>query len=95
MLEVLFEAIVALIEGIMAVISVIIESIAGLFTVGGEALGAGEALMVLFLLIIESIMWFFLFLFELLAALFLWRKPKKVKKPILYRKKKQPVEGSE
>lgn len=95
MLELVFEAVVAIFEGITALFAAIIEAIAGLFTVGGEALGAGEALIILFLLIIESVMWFFLLLFELIMALFLWRKPKKIKKPIIYRKKKQQIEGSE
>jgi len=58
-------------------------------------MGAGEAIIVLFLLIIELVMWFFLFLFEIFLALIQRRKPKKIKKPIIWRKKKVKKNESE
>ena len=72
----------------MAVVVGIIEAIAGLFTAGAEAMSAGEAIVVLFLFIIELIMWFFMYLIELALSLIQRRKPRKIKKPILWRKKK-------
>ena len=72
----------------MAAVVGIIEAIAGLFAAGAEAMSAGEAIVVLFLFIIELIMWFFMYLIELFLSLFQRRKPRKIKKPILWRKKK-------
>ena len=72
----------------MAVVVGIIEAIAGLFTAGAEAMSAGEAIVVLFLFIIELIMWFFMYLIELALSLIQRRIPRKIKKPILWRKKK-------
>jgi len=75
-------------EGIVAIIAGVIELIAGFFTAGAEAMSAGEAIIVLFLFIIELIIWVFLILRELLISLIKRRKPRKVKKPIIWRKKR-------
>ena len=58
-------------------------------------MGAGEAIIVLFLLIIELVMWFFIFVFEVILALIQRRKPKKIKKPVIWRKKKIQKNESE
>lgn len=64
------------------------SALAGLFVAGGEALGAGEALLLLALLIVEVVYWLLLCLLELIVALLLWRKPRKVAKPIIWRRKR-------
>lgn len=84
----MIEIIGAIIEAIISALAAIVEAIASLFTAGGEALGAGEALIVLALFFLELLLWGFLVIFELVVALFRWRGPKRVPKPIIWRPKK-------
>ena len=85
----MIELVIAIIEAIIGIFTAIIEFIASLFSAGGEALGAGEAVIVLFLLLIEIVFWFFLWVVELTVSLLKWRKPRKIKKPVLWRPKKK------
>jgi len=85
----MIELIAGIVEIVIAICSVIIEAIAGLFMAGGEALGAGEALAVLGVLIIEFIVWGVLWLYELAKSLLKWCKPKHVSKPVFWRPKKK------
>ena len=90
-----FELVAALFEAIVAAIIGVIEAIAGLFTVGAEAMGAGEAIIVFVLLVAELILWFFVFIFELIMALVQSRKPRSVNKPIIWRKQKKKIQAIE
>ena len=78
-----------MVELVVSVISVVIESIAGFFAASGEALTASEAIIILFAFIAEIIFWGVLWLRELILALFQWRKPKKVHRPKVYTKKSE------
>ncbi len=89
LIEGVFSLVAAIIEGVVALITAAIEAIAGLFAVGGEALTAGEAIATFIALIIEVILWVILWLIELVVSLFTWRKPRKVKKPVIWRSKKR------
>ena len=55
---------------------------------GVEVLTAWEVFGVLVVLFVEFIFWVILFVIELVASLFKWRKPRKVVKPVLWRPKK-------
>lgn len=90
----MIELLIALVEGVIAIIMVTIEGIIGLFTAAGEVLSVGEAVAVALIVIVELIIWLIYFLFELIAALFKWRKPKSVKKPVIWRPKKTIVDSN-
>lgn len=86
----------AVVEAVIGLLAGLIEAVAGLFVASGEALGAGEALLLLVLLILETVFWSLLWLAELVVALLLWRKPRKVAKPVIWRRKwPEPSEKSE
>jgi hypothetical protein len=88
MIEALFAVVMVVVEALIAMLAGLIELIAGLFVAGGEAVGAGEALLLLVLFSLEVIGWLLLCVFELLMALLLWRKPRKVAKPVIWRRKR-------
>ena len=91
MIEILF----GIVEAIVSFFIACIESIASLFTVGGEALGAGEAILLMMVLLVEVIYWLVLWIVELVTALIYWRKPKKIGKPKIWRPKKRKSESKE
>ncbi len=96
LIEGIFSIIVAIFEAVISLIGALIEAVAGLFAAGGEALSAGEAIGTFLALIMEVIFWGVLWLIELVISLFTWRKPKKVKKPVIWRSKKSSKnEGSD
>lgn len=82
------EIIAAIVEAIIAIISAIIEAIVGIFVTGAEALSIWEAVALLVVLLIELILWVALIFIELIIALFKWRRPKKVMKPVIWRPSK-------
>tara|TARA_R110001599_G_scaffold297218_2_gene501488 strand:+ start:1111 stop:1404 length:294 start_codon:yes stop_codon:yes gene_type:complete len=92
----MIELIAGIIEAIVGIFTSIIEAIASLFVSEGIALGAGEAIAIFFLIFVELFMWAVLWIVELLASLFLWRRPKRILKPVLWRpaKLKKAVSGS-
>ena len=94
MIEALFGIVTAIVEAIVTVISALIEFIAGFFTIGAETLTAGEAVIVFLAFVAELVFWLLLWLWELILALFQWRKPKKVPKPILYKRKSKQQKGN-
>lgn len=51
----------ALFEGVISLVAGLIEAIAGVFTAGGEAMGAGEAIIVFILFLVELVLWLILF----------------------------------
>lgn len=69
-------------------IAAIVEAIISLFVAGGEALVAGEILLLIFSFLLELVFWLILFAGELLSALFHWRKPRAVRKPVIWRPRK-------
>ncbi|MDO8345283.1 MAG: hypothetical protein Q7T48_18930 [Cellvibrio sp.] len=82
------EIIAAIVEAIIAIISAIIEAIVGIFVAGAEVLSIWEAAALLLALLIEMILWVVLIFIELIIALFKWRRPKKVMKPVIWRPSK-------
>ena len=86
------ELLMGIVEAIVALVGSIIEAIVGIFLGAGEAMGAGEAILVFILLLFELALWLFLTIIELVKSLFQRRRPQKVKKPIIWRKQKQEVE---
>lgn len=95
MINILFDLIGTLIKLVVTVTIAVVEFIISLFSVTGEALSIGEALLILLALIAEMIFWAILWVWELLSALFCWRKPKKVAKPILYKRKRKKAKKGE
>lgn len=89
MIEGIFSLIAAIVEGLIALVVGLIELISGTFTVGAEAMTAGEAIVVFLALIIEVILWGILLIVELIVCLFTWRKPKMAPKPSIYTRKPQ------
>ena len=81
-----------IVEALLALVSSMVEAIASIFIGAGETMGAGEAVVVFFLLLIELIIWLALIIIELIKSLFGRRKPKKIKKPIIWRKQKNKTE---
>ena len=84
----MFELIAGIVEAIISLIASVIEAIASLFAGAGEALGAGEAIAVALVYSVELIFWFVLLCVEFVIALILWRKPRRVGKPVFWRPKK-------
>ena len=79
------EIITAIFEAIIYFVTAIVEFILGFFVAGVEALTAWEAIGLLFFLFIEFVFWIFLVGASLLIAIVKWRKPAKVKWPIIWR----------
>ncbi len=83
MIEAIVAVVIAVVEAVVAVMTAVIEFIAGVFATGGEALTAGEAFGALLAFILEIVFWGFLWLVELVIALFTWRRPRKVSRPVI------------
>lgn len=83
----MFELIVFVYESIIASILAIVEAVVSVFVAGSEAIGAADALLIALLYVVETGFWLILCVFELFAALFQWRKPKKPAKPVIWRPK--------
>lgn len=90
MIEALISIITAIVEAVIGMLTALVEIIASLFVGAGETLGAIDLFSLLLVLLLELILWFILYLKELLLSLFRWRKPNKVSKPILWRPKAKP-----
>jgi hypothetical protein len=84
-LEGLFSIVAAIVEGFIALISVLVEFIAGFFVAAGETLTLIDLVAVLVVFLFELLFWLILWIVELAVSLFKWRKPKIVKKPVLWR----------
>ncbi len=87
LLEGLFSIVTAIAEAIFALISALAEFIAGFFVAAGETLTLIDLGALLVVLLFEVVLWFILWLVELTVSLFKWRKPKLVKRPVLWRPK--------
>jgi len=94
MIELLFELITGILKFIISLIVGLFEIIASLFLETGLLASVGEFLGVLFVFVLELILWPVLFLVELVVSLSTRRKTEKVSKPIIWRPKhaKQPEE---
>jgi len=87
------EIIAGIVEGLISLVLGLIELIVGLFVEGAASLGAGEAIGLLIVLLIELIFWLIVFISELFISLIKWRRPKKIAKPIIWRPKKLNTEN--
>jgi len=90
LLEGLFSIVTAIAEAIFALVSALAQFIAGFFVAAGETLSLIDLGALLIVLFFEIIFWFILWLVELTISLFKWRKPRLVKKPVLWRPKPKP-----
>ena len=79
-----------IVEAVIGMLSALVEIIASLFVGAGETLGALDLFGLLLMLLLELLLWFMLYIKELLVSLFRWRKPSKISKPILWRPKAKP-----
>ena len=89
--------IAALFEAAIALVIALVEGIGSLFAAILE-FGLLETLALPFVLLIEIIVWFWMFLVELVVSLVNWRKPKKVERPVYWRpkrRKKNPANQAE
>jgi hypothetical protein len=77
--------IAAIIEVIGGLLAALVEWIVSLFVAGSEALGAGELLVLVLLFGAELILWAMLVVVELTIAVFRWRRPRRVPKPVIWR----------
>jgi hypothetical protein len=93
LIEGLISIISALVEAGIALISTLVEFIAGFFVAAGETLTLIDLFTLLFVVFFEILFWLFLWLVELVISLVKWRKPQRVKKPVLWRPKPK-VKGS-
>lgn len=87
MLEGLLSIVAAILEGFIALISVLIEFVAGFFVAAGETLSLIDLVAVLLVFLFELIFWVILWIAELAVSLCKRRKPKIVTKPVLWRPK--------
>lgn len=79
------EIITAIFEAIIYIITATVEFILGFFVTGVEALAAWEAIGLLLFFLVEFIFWIVLLVASLCIAIFKWRKPNKVKWPVIWR----------
>ncbi|OUR65566.1 hypothetical protein A9Q79_00800 [Methylophaga sp. 42_25_T18] len=92
MIEGIFSIVIALVEIVVTIITTVIELIVGLFTTAGEALSIGEALILFFVFLAEVVWWGILWVVELVASLFNWRKPNVIPRPVLRTEKRNKEE---
>gem|GEM_PF-1583940 len=88
----MLELVAALVEGIIALFVAIFEGIAGLFGASASAIegfSLVESILVIFVFLIELVCWLALIAVEVVRALIQWRKPGKVRKPVLWRPSKR------
>ena len=90
MIEGLISLVMAIVEAVIGLLSALVEVIASLFVGAGETLGGIDLMALLLVLLLELVIWFALYLKELLVSLVRWKKPGKVSKPILWRPKAKP-----
>ena len=95
MLEGLFSLVAAVAEAIFALISVLTEFVAGFFVAAGETLTLIDLGALLVVLFFEVLVWFTLWLVELIISLFKWRKPQAVQKPVFWRPKPKPKKSKD
>ena len=81
------EIIVAAIEAIVAAIAGMIEALVSLLAGGAETLSFGEALVALVALVLEFVVWFGLWVVALVGALIYWRRPARVARPQIWKRK--------
>ncbi|MCV6623861.1 MAG: hypothetical protein OIF51_19165 [Cellvibrionaceae bacterium] len=82
------ELLAGIIEGVVSLIVGLIELIVGVFVEGAAGLGGLELLGLLIVLILELIWWAVLVIVELVVSAFKLKKPKAIKRPIIWRPKK-------
>ena len=78
----------AIVEAIFTLVASVIEAIASLFVAGAEALTFVEIVAIAALFCVELVLWFLYGVLELLRALLQRRKPRPVRKPVLWRPSK-------
>ena len=87
MLESFFSMLVSMVQAMIAIMSTTIEFMAGFFVAAGETLGFFELMILLMIFCLEIIFWLVLWIVELIIALFTWRKPERIKRPVIWRPK--------
>ena len=81
------EIIGAVLEAIVAAIAGLIEALVSLLAGGAETLTFGEALVALVALVLEFVVWFGLWVVALVGALIHWRRPVRVARPQIWKRK--------
>lgn len=89
MIEAIVSLVTAVVEAVVAVVSALVELVVGAVSVGGESLTFGELIVLLLAIILEWILWMLLLIKELVVALFKWRKPRKVARPLIYKREER------
>lgn len=84
----LFEWLSTAFEWLAEGFSALVHGIADLFMGDTSDVGIGALLAVFILLLLELVGWLILLLFELVMLLVQRRKPRKVKKPVIWRPKR-------
>ncbi len=86
----LFEWLTTAFEWLAEGFGALVHGIADLFMGDTADIGIGALLTVFLLFFVELIGWLLFFLFELVMMLIQRRKPKKVKKPVIWRPQSKP-----
>jgi len=87
MIEGLISLVVAIVEAVVSLLIAVVEFVAGFFVASGETLTLIDLAAVLVVAFFEFLLWFVLWVRELIVSLFKWRKPHPIKKPIIWRPK--------
>ena len=85
MLERLISIVVLIIEAVVTLFSGFFEFIIGFFVGATETITIVELCTLLVVMAVEVLLWVLLLIAELFFSLITWRKPKFIKKPILWR----------
>lgn len=90
MIEGLVTLITLILESCLSLITASLEFIASLFVGAGKTLTALDTITLLLLLITELFVWLLLGIKEFLLSIFTLRKPRPVSKPVFWRPKSKP-----
>lgn len=87
MIEGLISLVVAIVEAVISLLLAVVEFVAGFFVAAGETLTVMDLTTVLVVAFFEFLLWFVLWVIELIVSLFKWCKPRIIEKPVLWRPK--------
>lgn len=86
-MEVIFSIFITIVEATITACIAVLDFLASFFVASGQTLSAVDLVVVILVVFVELVCWLCLWLKELLKALFVWRKPTYVAKPVIWRPK--------
>jgi len=85
LLEGLISLIMAVVQAVASILSIIFEFIVGFFIGATQTISFVDLIALLIVFLCELIFWFILWCVELIVSIYQLRKPKFIKKPVLWR----------